>query len=287
MKAPKINRIGFINVNKPSGIGSTNVVSRVKRLTGMPCGHMGTLDPLASGVLPVGVGNATRLFDYFLQKTKVYVAEFTFGVTSDTLDSTGELEKAGFVPTAAELEAVLPLFQGEIEQLPPRYSAKSVGGKRAYELARAGVEFELSPKRVRIDGVKLLGGVDGKPNAYRFEIVCGGGTYIRSIARDLAAKMGTFAVMSALERTKSGFFEIGAATAFDELDENNIESLVIPVEAVLPFDSLEFCGTDRIFNGVSAKTELADGTYKLYRDGVFYGLAEVRAGWARAKTKLC
>lgn len=288
-RTPKTDKIGFINVNKPSGVGSTNVVSRVKWLTGLPCGHMGTLDPLASGVLPVGVGNATRLFDYFLQKTKIYIAEFTFGVTSDTLDSTGELEEKGFVPTAEEIERALPRFKGEMAQIPPRYSAKSVGGKRGYDLARAGVEFELPPKQVRIDGVKLLGGVAEKPNAYRFEIECGGGTYIRSIARDLASDLGTFAVMSALERTKSGFFEIGAAMPFEGIDESNVESLIIPTEAVLPFDTLELygAGKDKIFNGVSVKTDFADGTYKIYRDGTFYGIAEVREGKARVKTKLC
>ena len=113
-KEPKIKRCGFFNVDKPSGIVSSTVVNKLKWLTGMPCGHMGTLDPLASGVLPVGAGNATRLFDYFLEKEKEYIAEFTFGVSSDTLDSTGELIYGGQVPIESDILAVLPTMIGEI-----------------------------------------------------------------------------------------------------------------------------------------------------------------------------
>ena len=130
---------GFINVNKPSGISSAAAVSKIKRLTGLACGHMGTLDPLASGVLPVAFGNASRLFNYLLDKEKVYRAVFRFGVDTDTLDSTGEVLQSGLpVPTEAEINDVLPKFVGEIEQIPPIYSAKSVGGVRAYRLARQG-----------------------------------------------------------------------------------------------------------------------------------------------------
>ena len=202
MKQPKIKKLGFFCVDKPSGIVSSAVVNKLKWLCGMPTGHMGTLDPLASGVLPVGVGNATRLFNYFLEKKKVYIAEFTFGVDSDTLDSTGELVYGGRIPEAGEIEAVLPSLCGEVMQLPPKYSAKNIGGKRGYELARAGIEFELQPKQVRIDYIKLLGKGENE-NSFRFEISCGGGTYIRSIARDMAAALETKAVMSALRPRKA------------------------------------------------------------------------------------
>ena len=124
----KISQFGFFNVDKPSGIVSSTVVNKIKWLSGAPCGHMGTLDPLASGVLPVGVGNAARLFDYFLEKEKEYIAEFTFGVDSDTLDSTGNLAYGGHVPVETEITAVLPTFFGDIMQVPPKYSAKNVNG---------------------------------------------------------------------------------------------------------------------------------------------------------------
>ena len=268
-------KLGFLNVDKPSGMTSSAVVNRIKRLTGLPCGHMGTLDPLASGVLPVGIGNATRLFEYFLNKQKEYIAEFTFGADSDTLDSTGE-----------EIERILPDFEGEIMQVPPKYSAKNVGGRRGYDLARAGIEFELEPKKVRIDEVALLG---GEGDVFRFRIRCGGGTYIRSLARDIAGKLGTKAVMSGLRRTKSGYFKIEEAVPFDALAGENIEELIIPTESVLPYETIVLTcpRAEKIFCGVPASTDYADGEYKIYRDGIFYGIAEVRNKRAKIKTKLC
>ena len=291
-RTEKITQFGFFNVGKPSGITSSTVVNKCKWLTGVACGHMGTLDPLASGVLPVGVGNATRLFDYFFEKEKEYIAEFTFGVSSDTLDSTGELVYGGDIPTQTDIEKVLPAFIGDIAQMPPKYSAKSINGRRGYELARAGIEFELKPKTVKIFGVELLGKAE-RENAFLFKIHCGGGTYIRSIARDIAEKLGTNAVMSALRRTKSGFFTIENTIPFSLLEQDlsvsELEKYLIPTESVLPFERLVLQGknTERIFNGLAVETEQSDGLYKLYKDDAFYGVAEVKDNKAKAKTKLC
>ncbi|MBR2375976.1 MAG: tRNA pseudouridine(55) synthase TruB [Clostridia bacterium] len=291
-RTEKLQKLGFFNVHKPSGMVSSKVVNKLKWLTGVPCGHMGTLDPLASGVLPVGVGNATRLFDYFLNKEKEYVAEFTFGVASDTLDSTGELTYGGRIPTAQEIQAVLPSLTGDVLQMPPKYSAKNVNGKRGYELARAGVEFELQPKAVRIDSVELLGEAETE-NAYNFKIRCGGGTYIRSIARDLAAALGTNAVMSKLLRTKSVVFTLDNAIEFAELEKDpslaELENFLIPTESVLPFPKLCVSESDekKLFNGMAVRTEFPDGTYTIDQGGQFYGLAEVTDGKAKTKTKLC
>ena len=285
----RVNTFGFINVDKPSGVTSSAIVNKIKWLSGVPCGHMGTLDPLASGVLPVGVGNATRLFDYFLQKQKTYVAEFTFGETSDTLDCTGEVVRGGHVPTEREILEVLPEFIGELDQIPPKYSAKNVNGRRGYDLARAGIEFELPPKRITVHGIELLGKAEGKDNAYNFKIDCGGGTYIRSLARDIAIACGTSGLMSALRRTKSGIFTLENAINIEELTEENIQKIVIPTDMVLPFPVLELTSPkkDKIFDGVAIPTDFADGEYKFYRDGAFYGIAEVRNGKAKIKTKLC
>ena len=288
----KIDSFGFFNVDKPSGIVSSTVVNKLKWLSGVPSGHMGTLDPLASGVLPVGVGNATRLFDYFLNKEKEYVAEFTFGVDSDTLDSTGTLVEGGHVPSEQEIEEVLPRFFGDIMQVPPKYSAKNVNGRRGYDLARAGIEFELAPKQVHIYGMELLGKAETE-NAYRVKIRCGGGTYIRSLGRDIAAELGTKAVMSALRRTKSGLFTIENAIPFSVLEKDpSIEELkeyMIPTESVLPFERLALTEkeSEKIFHGQYVPVSVADGTYKLYQGELFYGLAEVQKGLAKAKTKLC
>ncbi len=289
----KITKFGFFNVDKPSGILSSTVVNKLKWLTGVPCGHMGTLDPLASGVLPVGVGNATRLFDYFLEKEKEYIAEFTFGVDSDTLDSTGNLVYGGQVPDEKEIEGVLPAFFGDIMQVPPKYSAKNVNGRRGYDLAREGIEFELPPKKVRIYGMELLGKSGDKENTFRVKIRCGGGTYIRSLARDIAAALGTKAVMSSLLRTQSGCFLLPEALPFSLLEGepsvDALEELIIPTENVLPFEILSLTErqAEKLYNGQRVSVENEDGFYKIYKDGAFYGIAEVNGGLAKAKTKLC
>lgn len=288
----KIKSFGFFNIDKPSGITSSTVVNKCKWLTGTPCGHMGTLDPLASGVLPVGVGNATRLFDYFLEKEKEYIAEFTFGVTSDTLDSTGERILGGTIPSETDISAVLPTLIGEVSQMPPKYSAKNINGHRGYELARAGVEFELKPKLVKIYGIELLGKSENE-TAFRFKINCGGGTYIRSIARDLATALDTQALMSALYRTKSGIFTVDKSIPYSLFEQDptveELENYLIPTQAVLPYESLVVTGKgdEKIFNGLAVETDKQDGLYALYREENFYGIAEVKDGKAKAKTKLC
>ena len=289
----KITQFGFFSVDKPSGIVSSAVVNKLKWLTGVPCGHMGTLDPLASGVLPVGVGNAARLFDYFLEKEKEYIAEFTFGVDSDTLDSTGVLNVGGRIPAEQEIAEVLPAFFGDIMQIPPKYSAKNVNGKRGYELARAGVDFELAAKKVHIYGMELLGKSEDKADTYRVKIRCGGGTYIRSLGRDIASALGTKAVMSSLLRTQSGCFTLEKSIPFSLLEKDpsleELEKYLIPTESVLPFDVLPLTEKqeEKLYNGQRIGVERADGLYKIYKNGDFYGIAEITNGLAKAKTKLC
>lgn len=279
---------GFVNVNKAAGASSAREVAIIKRLTGVPCGHMGTLDPMADGVLPIAVGNAARLFDYFLQKKKTYVATFRFGADYDTLDITGAvLKSGGRVPCAEEILSVIPSLVGEIMQVPPRYSAKNVNGKRGYELARGGVEFELPPKKVIIDGIKLL--KSQNDCEFVFEIECGGGTYIRSIARDMAERLGTYAAMSALTRTKSGVFSLRDSVPTAELDKSNIESFIIPCGDVLPYESIYVQGqtAKKVFNGLAVPCGYADGTYKIYNERNFYGIAAVSGGLLKVRTKLC
>ena len=292
-RTEKIKNFGFINVDKPSGIVSSTVVNKIKWLSGVPCGHMGTLDPLASGVLPVGVGNATRLFDYFLEKDKEYIADFTFGVDSDTLDSTGNLVQGGHVPNEMEISSVLSTLCGDIMQIPPKYSAKNVNGRRGYDLARAGIEFELAPKKVRIDSVELWGKKEETADTYLFKIRCGGGTYIRSIARDMAAALGTKAVMSGLRRTQSGIFTLQNAIPFEVLEQDpsieELEQYLITTDSVLPFETLPLTDQEvgRILQGQRVKTDMVGGIYKMYTADGFYGLVEVVDGLAKAKTKLC
>jgi tRNA pseudouridine55 synthase len=243
-------------------------------------------------VLPVGAGNATRLFDYFLEKEKEYIAEFTFGVSSDTLDSTGELLYGGRIPSEDEIAKVLPTMCGEVMQLPPKYSAKNVGGKRGYELARAGVDFELQPKKIVIHDMSVLGQVN--ETTFRIKIRCGGGTYIRSIGRDLAAALDTHAVMSALRRTQSGIFVESNAIPFSVFEADptpaELEKYILPTDSVLPYEALtvSFRNHTKLLNGMKVAVDAQDGLYKFYNeDGSFYGLAEVQGGLAKLKTKLC
>ena len=276
---------GFINVHKPSGVSSAFVVSRVRHLTGLSCGHLGTLDPLASGVLPVALGRATRLFNYMLEKKKRYEAVFRFGVRSDTLDSTGEVEvTGGKVPTEEELCRAIPALSGEVDQMPPKYSAKRIGGRHGYELARKGEEFELSPKRVTIDRIELLGKV--APDSYSFRIDCGAGTYIRSIARDLAAACGTDGIMTALVRSQSGAFSIEDAVPLEELTKENVEEYLVPTDDALDLPKIEI-ENEHIFFGLPQATDEADGLYKIYRGGELYGLVEVKNKTAKSGAKLC
>ncbi len=280
---------GFINVNKAEGVSSAREVAIVKRCAKKPCGHLGTLDPMASGVLPVAVGNACRLFDYFLKKRKTYFATFKFGEDYDTLDITGNLlavsEK---IPSVKEIEGVIPSLVGEVMQIPPKYSAKSVNGRRGYQLARAGVEFDLPAKKVSISYIKLIKQVD--ESSFGFEIGCGGGTYIRSIVRDMAKLLGTYGAMSALVRTKSGCFDIGGSVCTDILTPDNIRNYLIPCDEVIEAPSVYVGGADekKLLNGVAVKTETPDGEYKLYvNDKIFYGLATVSDGVMKVRTKLC
>ncbi len=280
---------GFLNIDKRRGDTSAYTVNRVKRLVRhtmgkLPCGHLGTLDPLASGVLPVGIGNANRLFDYFLEKQKTYRARFRFGATTETLDLEGTVEVGGPIPSFQEVEGALGSFVGRISQIPPKYSARCYGGKRGYELARDGVEFDLPAKEVEIYSFRLAEQV--APDEYEFEIVCSGGTYIRSLSRDLALALGTLGYTTMLRRTRSGIFGEETAVPLDALTPENWENYLIPTDMVLPFSVMEI-NDARYYNGVPFPVGEADGTYKIYREGVFYGTGIVEAGILRPDKKLC
>jgi tRNA pseudouridine55 synthase len=202
---------GFLNLNKPAGATSRQVVNRIQRLTGIArVGHAGTLDPLATGVLVVGVGAATRLIEYVQRMTKSYRGTFLLGRSSPTEDLEGEvtLLQDPRVPTLDEVTAAAGQFVGRIRQRPPAYSALKVQGRPAYRLARQGRPVELAAREVTIHRLAVA--------AYEYpelvlEVECSGGTYIRSLGRDLAESLGTAAVMSALVRTAVGGFTIAEA----------------------------------------------------------------------------
>ncbi len=280
---------GFLNLYKPKGVSSARVLNAVKRsLKGETVGHMGTLDPLADGVLPVAIGKSTRLFDYLLDKNKEYVATVAFGFSTDSYDLEGEItQRSDVLPSEAELEAACKKLTGDIMQIPPIYSAKCVNGKRSYELARNGVAVELPPKKVTVKSIRVLDKIS--ESEYKIKIVCGGGTYIRAIARDLGLLCGTVATMTSLTRTASGIFRIENSVTAEEFTSAAYKSaLLVPPDEVIdyPIIRLDERQTERLYNGLYDVYDYPDGIYKVYSPTAFYGVGEVKNGKIKVKAYL-
>ncbi|UCC17677.1 MAG: tRNA pseudouridine(55) synthase TruB [Dehalococcoidales bacterium] len=228
---------GILNINKPEGPTSFTIVSRIKKLAGEKrVGHAGTLDPAASGVLPVCFGHGTRVIEYLMDCTKDYRAEIEFGKTTDTYDATGS--ETSFKDSSSvdrnQIETALIRFLGEIQQVPPVYSALNHKGKPFYELARAGVDIEIASRPVVIHNITIH---DWKPPVVTIDVTCGKGTYIRSIAHDLGQVIGCGAYMKSLVRTRYGQFSIDNAVSFDELEMsfsgNSWHRYIHPIDSVL------------------------------------------------------
>lgn len=249
---------------------------------------MGTLDPMASGVLPVAIGKTTRLFDYLLDKEKIYIAEFEFGYETDTLDAEGQIiKRTEKLPTEEEIIKILPSLTGVIEQIPPVFSAKKVDGKRSYDLARHGETVTLQPKKVEIDSIKLL--EKTADNRLKFEIVCKGGTYIRSICRDMAYALKSFATMVELERVKSGIFTAENSVSLEELTTSeDVKSFLIPSDSAVSLDKINLSDkvTADLLNGRIALVNNSDGLYSVYHDKEFLGVGEVNGGRIKLKAYL-
>lgn len=232
---------GVLCVNKPEDFTSFDVIAklrgilRIKRL-----GHGGTLDPMATGVLPVFVGTATKACDIMPDTDKSYIAGFRLGQTTDTQDITGTVLTESDKPVSlAELEATLPEFTGSIMQLPPMYSAVQVDGKRLYDLARQGIEVERAPRKIEVRSLHIFE-YDEEKREGAIEIDCGKGTYIRTIIHDIGERLGCGGIMTSLVRTSSGGFRYNECHTLEEIqraaDEGRAEELIIPIERV--FDSL-------------------------------------------------
>ncbi len=216
-KSPKNPVSGWVVLDKPEGLTSTQALGRVRgALNAGKAGHGGTLDPFATGVLPIALGEATKLVSCVLEGDKIYRFTIKWGAARDTDDLTGRIiQTSSARPTRAAIEALLPRFTGTIQQIPPRYSALHVEGERAYDLAREGVEINLPPRAVRIDRFTLTA-MPGADEA-GFEVACGKGAYIRALARDLGAALGCFGHVGALKRLKSGVFRLEQAVEMEKL----------------------------------------------------------------------
>ena len=226
---------GFLCVLKPPGMTSSDVVVRVRRKLGKGAkvGHAGTLDPEASGVLPLMVGRAARLFDYLVEKEKTYVAQLKTGYATDTQDAHGAIVAGeGARATRAQLNAVLPQFVGDIAQIPPMYSALKRDGQKLCDLARQGIDVKVEPRPTQVYAIDVLH--ENADGSFMLQIRCGRGTYIRTLCSDIGEALGTKAHMGVLLRTQTGMFTLDEAHTIEEIDAaEDLEPLLVAMDQPL------------------------------------------------------
>ncbi|NQV44632.1 MAG: tRNA pseudouridine(55) synthase TruB [Rhodospirillales bacterium] len=227
---------GWVILDKPLGMSSSQAVGAVRRvLDAQKAGHGGTLDPLATGILPIALGEATKTVSYAMDGSKTYHFTVQWGEARTTLDREGEITETSTVrPSQDEITNILPEFTGQIEQVPPVFSAIKVDGQRAYQLARENKDVELKPRTVSVHRIELLDVPDA--DHATFKVDCGKGTYIRSLARDIACSLGTVGHVSELRRTRVGPFNESAAISLDKL--NTLGHSSPPDEAILPIETV-------------------------------------------------
>ena len=273
---------GILIVDKPAGWTSQDVVSKLRGvLHEKRVGHGGTLDPMATGVLPVFVGRATRAVEFFEHADKTYEATLRLGLTTDTQDTTGTvLETRPVDIDEAALRAVLPRFTGVLQQLPPMYSAVKIGGKKLYELARAGKEIERKPREITVFSIDLL---DFSSNSACLRVHCSKGTYIRTLCHDIGAALGCGGCMAALRRVQAGAYTLADAVSLDDIVAHPApQSLLKPVDtlfAALPCLTLTPAQEKCVRNGAAFTCKSGAGRCRAYaRDGEFLALCEVSDG---------
>lgn len=277
---------GVLVLNKPAGMTSHDAVMRVRRLYHTKkVGHTGTLDPGASGVLTVLIGNAVKTASLLEEKTKIYHAGLRFGTFTDTEDIWGKvLQSDPHRPTEAQICEALGAFQGDLMQTPPMVSAIKVGGKKLYELARRGEVIERTPRPITVHSFTLL---DYSPDRATFRIEVSRGAYIRTLLYDLCCAMGVLGVMDALEREASGSFFLSSAVTPDQLEcmsDQEREKVLIPIEALFttlpayhlpPFFDRLIASGQRVLLSKLHRTDPVGTRFRLYRDGVFFAVGEV------------
>ena len=283
---------GWIILDKESGLFSRTAGARVARVFGnKKFGHIGTLDPMASGVLPIAIGNATKMIPFveeINEQKKEYLFGVRFGFETDTLDITGKtIRDGGRVPTDTEIEKILPSFIGEIMQTPPIYSAVHVGGRRAYMAARENQDIKIPPRKITIYELEYTG---KSADSYGFRVVCSRGTYVRAIARDIAQKLGTIATVDMIRRTRSGCFDIKNAHTLDFLENlvnNNadIGKYLMPVDSGLgdiPVLNLNDKDAELFKHGGFVDVPMNNGLVRVYC-GNFIGIGRIENGTLKPK----
>lgn len=273
---------GIIIINKEKNYTSNDVVSIVKKITKSKVGHTGTLDPNATGVLPLLIGNATKISKYLINHDKEYEVVLQLGIRTETADVEGkvieEKEVTAEMLNKDNIEEKLQQFIGKQEQIPPIYSAIKVNGKKLYEYARRGQEVELKPRQIKIYSIQLVG-INEKEKQISFKVKCSKGTYIRSLCEDISKKLGTVGYMKELNRLQVGEFYIKDAVTISEMKEKieagNLEN-IITIEEIFknnPQIQLEQEQIEPYINGVKINTEKTNGVYRIYKpNGTFIGL---------------
>lgn len=284
MPTPPATTDGLLLVDKPAGVSSHDVVGAARRALGEKrIGHAGTLDPFATGLLVLLSGRATRLLPHLPDEPKVYEARIRFGTETETEDLQGAVTREAQRPTRAALLAALPEFVGGLQQVPPAYSAKRVDGQRAYKLARAGEAVSLAPVTIRVDRwdvVQLHEDESGRVREADVRIVCGGGTYVRSLARDLARRIDSAAHLVALRRTATGPFHVRDAVTLEDLREKRV-TLRPALDALpgFPQQSLDDAELERLVRGIDVQARVEGDWAALVRADrpVLVALAERRS----------
>lgn len=274
-------RSGVILVNKPRGLTSNKVVNIVKYFVGATkAGHLGTLDKLGEGLLPVTINGATKLFDKYLDKDKIYESTFKFGETSPSFDLETEVTKTDDCHiTKNDIEKILPEFVGKFSQLPPKYSAKNINGKRAYSLVHENIDFDVKPKDVEIYSLKLIEEVE--ENKFKFKIHCSSGTYIRSLCRDMATRLSTYGVMYDITRTKCGNFSLENAFSLKDVEQGKYE--LIPLDSLFNYEKINLSVEEKnqVLQGIKLKRIEPDKNYLVYCENVFFGVGYIKNGELR------
>lgn len=271
---------GILIVNKTKGYTSHDIVAKVKKITHEKVGHTGTLDPLATGVLPLLIGKGTLCSKYLINHDKKYIVLLKLGEKTSTGDSEGDiLEKLNVdINIFNDVENIFNSFIGEQEQIPPIYSAIKVNGKKLYEYARKNQEVKIEPRKINIYSIKILK-LDKEKNEIQFEVKCSKGTYIRSLCEDIATRLGTVGYMKELNRIEVGEFNINQAIDVENLTENDISKKIINIEEIFEKNSsieLTKRKLELFLNGVNLTVQNQNGIYKIYSENKFIGIGIVK-----------
>lgn len=280
---------GWICLDKPKGISSNFAMIKVRKIFGEKAGYVGTLDPFATGILPIAIGRARKFIQFVEEGEKEYEFEVMFGISTDSYDKTGKIcETTETVPSKNQIEKILPKFLGEIEQIPPKFSAIKINGHRACDLVRQNKSVEIPPRKIFIHDLQLLD--FSNSNSAKFRVKCSKGTYVRTLAVDIAQKLGSLCYVKELRRTKSGFFSIDHAITLEKLtemiDTTGLGAILFPLESPLddiPALFLEMDYVSRLQNGLAvqlANSEVLSSNVKLFDSvsGKFRGVCFVSAG---------